>query len=50
MHLWDGEVGGNAVGAAILLVELADSLGRAVASKLSKDWLRLLLFDLTMLE
>ena len=35
MDLWDGESGGNAVGAAVLLVELADGLGRAVAGKLS---------------
>ena len=30
---WDGEARGNAVGAAVLLVELADGLGRAVAGK-----------------
>lgn len=40
IRLWDGEVGGNAVGAAILVVELADRLGRAVAGELSENLLK----------
>jgi len=32
--LWDGEVGRDAVGAAVGLEELADSLGRAGTGKL----------------
>jgi hypothetical protein len=36
LNLGDGESRGNAVGAAVLLVELADGLGRAVAGKLSR--------------
>lgn len=35
--LWDSEVGRNTVGAAVLVVELADGLGRAISSKLSRD-------------
>lgn len=37
IDLWDSEVGRNAVGAAILVIELADGLGRTVSSKLLKD-------------
>jgi hypothetical protein len=34
VDLWDSEVGRNTVGAAVLVVELANGLGRAVSSKL----------------
>lgn len=41
IDLWDSEVGGNAVGAAVLVIELADSLGRAVSSKLFGDLVKI---------
>lgn len=37
VDLWDSEAGRNAVGAAILVIELADGLGRAVSSKLLEN-------------
>jgi hypothetical protein len=37
IDLWDSEVGRNAVGAAVLRIEFADSLGRAVSSKLLEN-------------